>query len=89
MKIFGNGDEPSFKLISIIVGIYFIKRPRKGSYGNVFGIIFIFGPEYLKTVNIVPKGVNECTEGNLVSFFCLLYNFLDGIVGFFQKMGIA
>lgn len=89
MKVFGNGDEPGLKFISFIVGVNFIKGPRKCSYGYVFCVIFIFGAKYLKTVNIVPKSVQECTKGNLVSFFCLLYNLLDGIVGFFQKMNLT
>lgn len=89
MKVFGDGNEPGFELIDLVVSVNFIESLGKCSYGNIFGVIFIFGAEYLKSINIVPKSVQECTEGNLVSLFCLLYNLLDGIVGFFQKNGLT
>jgi hypothetical protein len=85
MKIFGNGNEPSFKLIGLVVSVDSVKSPRKCSYGNVLRIVLIFGAEHLKTINIVPKSIQKGAKGNLVALFCLLYDFLDGFVGFFQK----
>ena len=89
MKVFRDGDEPSFELVVFVVGIDFIECFGKSPYGNVLGIVFIFGAKHLKTVHIVPKSVNEVTKGNLVSLFCPLYNLLDGIVGFFQIIRLA
>ena len=89
MKVFRDGDEPSFELVVFVVGIDFIERFGKSPYGNVLGIVFIFGTKHLKTVHIVPKSVNEVTKGNLVSLFCPLYDLVDGIVGFFQKMRLT
>lgn len=88
MKIFGYGNEPSLELVIFVVSVNFIERPGKGSYGDILCVVLIFGAKHLKTVNIVPKSVKKRAKGNLVSFFCLLYNLLDGIVGFFQKMSL-
>ena len=89
MKIFGYGNEPSLELVIFVVRFDFIECPGKGAYGDILCIVLIFGAKQLKTVNIVPKSVKKCAKGNLVSFFCLLNNLLDGIVGFFQKMSLT
>ena len=89
MKIFGDGNQPGLELVGVIVGVYFVESAGKGADGDVFRIVFIFGAEQLKSVHIVPKGVQECAEGNLVSFLCLLDDVFDGIVGFFQKCGFC
>lgn len=81
MKIFGNGDKPSLELIIFIVGINFIKSLGKCPNGNILGVIFILGPKHLKAVNVVPK-VSRSVLKAIWFPFCLLYNLLDGIVGF-------
>ena len=79
MQVFGNGDEPSTELKVFFIGLNLIKGIGKGSDGNVFRIVLIFGAKQLKTVYIIPEGVQKKTKGNLISLLGSLNTFLNGI----------
>lgn len=54
MQILGNGDQPSFKFVSLVKRIYFVECLGKGLYGNILCVVLVIGSNQLKSVDVVP-----------------------------------
>src|SRR6056297_281434 len=65
MNILGNSDKPGAKRIIFIKSFNSFKCFRKSLNGNIFRFVSVAGFFKLKTINAVPKSIEQIIKSRL------------------------